>query len=140
MPTYVYECENCQHSFELIQRMSDKSKKRCCKCKKHKLFKVVQPFHAYVPGSSNTVGIIMDRNAEKMGHYEREERVAKAQAEDPVFQKKAERKKKAPWWRPGTSEPKKAITKMVEKAPIKQTPDGPMVEMTPELKKYIHDR
>lgn len=117
--------------------MSEKPKKKCKKCGKHKLFKVVQPFHAYVPGSSNTVGIIMDRNVEKMGSYEAEERKAKAQAEDPIFQRKAFRKKNAPWWRPETSQPKKEITKMVERAPVEQTPKGPVTKLSPELKKYI---
>ena len=47
------------------------------------------------------------------------------------------RKERAPWWRPGTSEPKKKLTKLIEKAPVEQTPKGPVVKMTPELNKYI---
>lgn len=34
MPTYEYECRDCGHKFELLQKMSDKPVKKCPKCKK----------------------------------------------------------------------------------------------------------
>jgi putative FmdB family regulatory protein len=33
MPTYEYECEKCGHRFELFQKMTDKPKSRCPKCR-----------------------------------------------------------------------------------------------------------
>lgn len=43
MPTYEYRCETdnggCGHTFDVIQSFTDKPKKRCPKCKKHKLVK-----------------------------------------------------------------------------------------------------
>jgi len=33
MPIYEYECRRCHHRFELIQRFSDKPRKRCPECK-----------------------------------------------------------------------------------------------------------
>ena len=33
MPTYEYACTNCGHTFEAMQRMSDKPLTRCPKCK-----------------------------------------------------------------------------------------------------------
>lgn len=33
MPTYEYECEKCGDRFEAFQKMSDKSKTRCTKCR-----------------------------------------------------------------------------------------------------------
>lgn len=33
MPTYEYECTKCGHTFELIQRISDKPVERCPECK-----------------------------------------------------------------------------------------------------------
>ncbi len=33
MPTYVYECTKCGHSFELEQRISDRPRERCPKCR-----------------------------------------------------------------------------------------------------------
>lgn len=37
MPTYDYECDACQHSFELFQGINDPVKKKCPVCKKNKL-------------------------------------------------------------------------------------------------------
>jgi len=34
MPTYEYECPKCGHAFELIQSMRDEPLKKCPKCKK----------------------------------------------------------------------------------------------------------
>ena len=33
MPTYEYECQKCQHHFDLFQRMTEPPIKRCPKCK-----------------------------------------------------------------------------------------------------------
>ena len=32
MPIYEYECRRCSHRFELIQKFSDKPRKRCPEC------------------------------------------------------------------------------------------------------------
>src|SRR5436190_17711040 len=37
MPTYDYECDACGHKFEEFQSMMDKHLKKCPKCKKSKL-------------------------------------------------------------------------------------------------------
>ena len=36
MPTYDYQCEACNHEWELFQSMNDSPDKRCPKCKKQK--------------------------------------------------------------------------------------------------------
>ena len=33
MPTYEYECARCGHRFEVFQRMTEKPRKRCPKCR-----------------------------------------------------------------------------------------------------------
>ena len=33
MPIYEYECNRCGHRFELIQKFSDKPRKRCPECR-----------------------------------------------------------------------------------------------------------
>lgn len=33
MPTYVYQCENCEHQFETIQKMTDDPLTECPECK-----------------------------------------------------------------------------------------------------------
>ena len=37
MPTYDYQCDACDHEFELFQSMSDPVKRKCPKCGKQKL-------------------------------------------------------------------------------------------------------
>lgn len=41
MPTYEYECESCGHAFEEFQYMSDKPLKKCPKCSKMKLQRLI---------------------------------------------------------------------------------------------------
>ncbi len=41
MPTYNYECDACGHSFEHLQSMLDKKLKKCPKCKKMKLHRLI---------------------------------------------------------------------------------------------------
>lgn len=41
MPTYDYECNGCQHRFELFQRFDEKVKRTCPECKKRKLVRLI---------------------------------------------------------------------------------------------------
>jgi putative FmdB family regulatory protein len=41
MPFYEYQCDNCNHQFETLQKMSDKPLKDCPKCGKSSLKKLV---------------------------------------------------------------------------------------------------
>ncbi|MCC8189249.1 MAG: zinc ribbon domain-containing protein [Planctomycetes bacterium] len=41
MPTYEYECEACGHRFDEFQYMSDKPLKKCPKCTKLKLHRLI---------------------------------------------------------------------------------------------------
>jgi len=41
MPTYDYECDACQHAFEEFQSMMDKPLKKCPKCRKSKLRRLI---------------------------------------------------------------------------------------------------
>ena len=41
MPTYEYECEACGHAFEEFQSMSAKPLKKCPKCSKNKLTRLI---------------------------------------------------------------------------------------------------
>lgn len=41
MPIYEYECENCGHHFEQLQKVSDKPLKECPKCGKPTLHKLI---------------------------------------------------------------------------------------------------
>lgn len=41
MPTYEYECDECQHAFEHLQSMSDKKLVKCPNCGKNKLKRLI---------------------------------------------------------------------------------------------------
>jgi putative FmdB family regulatory protein len=41
MPTYDYVCDACGHEFELFQSMMDPVKRKCPKCKKSKLRRLI---------------------------------------------------------------------------------------------------
>lgn len=41
MPTYEYRCSGCGHHFELFQQMSDAVKRKCPKCHKPKLTRLI---------------------------------------------------------------------------------------------------
>ncbi len=41
MPTYQYECEACGHHFEELQSMTDKRLRKCPKCSKLKLYRLI---------------------------------------------------------------------------------------------------
>ena len=41
MPTYEYECEACNHAFEALQTMAEPKLKKCPKCGKQKLVRLI---------------------------------------------------------------------------------------------------
>ncbi len=41
MPTYQYECEHCQHTFEALQSMAGPRLKKCPQCGKSKLVRLI---------------------------------------------------------------------------------------------------
>ena len=41
MPTYEYECDACGHSFEILQSITDAKLRKCPKCKKLKLARLI---------------------------------------------------------------------------------------------------
>jgi putative FmdB family regulatory protein len=41
MPTYDYVCEACNHEFELFQSIKEDAKRKCPKCKKMKLRRLI---------------------------------------------------------------------------------------------------
>ncbi|MCK5259574.1 MAG: zinc ribbon domain-containing protein [Candidatus Omnitrophica bacterium] len=41
MPTYQYECDACDHSFEILQSMLDKKFKKCPECGQDQLHRLI---------------------------------------------------------------------------------------------------
>jgi putative FmdB family regulatory protein len=43
MPIYEYECSNCHHQFDLMQKISDAPVKQCPKCFENTVVKLISP-------------------------------------------------------------------------------------------------
>ncbi len=50
MPTYHYSCEKCGHEFEIEQRITDPSRKRCPLCRGN-VYRVIHPVGHILKGS-----------------------------------------------------------------------------------------
>ncbi len=48
MPTYDYVCDACNHEFELFQSIKEDAKKKCPKCGRQKLRRLIGPGAAIV--------------------------------------------------------------------------------------------
>jgi putative FmdB family regulatory protein len=48
MPTYDYVCEACKHEFELFQSIKEEVKRKCPKCGRQKLRRLIGPGAAIV--------------------------------------------------------------------------------------------
>ncbi|NMB93716.1 MAG: FmdB family transcriptional regulator [Flexilinea flocculi] len=51
MPTYTYECDNCNNKFEVFQHFSEDALKVCPRCKQMTLRKVYSPVGIVFKGS-----------------------------------------------------------------------------------------
>ena len=71
MPTYDYECSECGYYKEVFQTFSEKPLVRCPQCKKHKFRRVILDApHISVKGEPSTIQHLADRNTQKLGKYE----------------------------------------------------------------------
>lgn len=61
MPTYTYECSECQHSFDIHQKMTDTPLITCPECKKDKLFKVITGGTGIIMGNNVAMSKQQDR-------------------------------------------------------------------------------
>jgi len=77
MPLIPYQCEACDHYFEITQGYHDKRKKKCPACKKNKLYQV---FCAPTVSIPKSVGSLADKNTREMGKY-KFQKLEKEQAE-----------------------------------------------------------
>jgi|TARA_B100001778_G_scaffold332303_1_gene338353 putative FmdB family regulatory protein len=76
MPTYDYECSECGYYEEVFQKFSEKPLVRCPECKKHKFRRVIlNAPHIAVKGDPTTVQHLADRNTQKLGKYELQDKM-----------------------------------------------------------------
>lgn len=74
MPTYDYECSKCKHSFEIYQSFSEDKLKKCPKCNKQSLERLIDiGIHCHVENVT-TIGQLGERNAKKVGKTMMEEK------------------------------------------------------------------
>lgn len=84
MPKYDYECSACGHKMEdIYQNINDKPLKKCNKCKKYELERVIFAPHVFVKGEPTTMGQLAERNSVKMG---------KSQVQEKMLQDKESKK------------------------------------------------
>ena len=75
MPTYDYECSECGHIEELFQKFSEKEINTCPECGSNTYRRVIlQAPLSFIKGEPTTVRHLADRNTQKMGHYELQDR------------------------------------------------------------------
>lgn len=70
MPTYVFQCEECDHQLEVEQSIKKPTpnRKKCPECGENKLERLLFAPHVYnKPGDDNiSIGLLSDRNSERL--------------------------------------------------------------------------
>ncbi len=110
MPIYEYECRRCGHRFELIQKFSDKPRKRCPECS-GAVDRLISPPAIRFKG---TGWYVTDYADKKISKEDKEAKEAKAEA--GAADKKSGSKKAEAGSGDKKSESKKAESKKEKKA------------------------
>tara|TARA_R110000744_G_scaffold153269_2_gene267669 strand:+ start:1174 stop:1530 length:357 start_codon:yes stop_codon:yes gene_type:complete len=105
MPIYEYECDNCEHSFEITQSFEHKEKKKCPECGKLKLYKVISEPMIIIK-NNNTIGSAAERNTKMMGRTKVQELDGK--------RKESQAKEDKPWYADSGGASKKELKKMTK--------------------------
>lgn len=92
MPTYDYECDACDHTFELFQQMSESVKKKCPECGKNKLRRLFGTGAAVVFKGSGFYETDYRSDSYKSG--EKKAKDAKDKAKEAKSEKKSDSKSK----------------------------------------------
>ena len=66
MPQYEYACSACQHQFEIYQGVKDPVKRKCPKCNKLGLERLIFPVMGQVK-TIRTLGQLAEKNTKKAG-------------------------------------------------------------------------
>ena len=82
MPTYEYQCDACGHAFEFLQSMKDAKLKKCPKCSKLKL-------HRLIGGGS---GLIFKGSGFYATDYKKKEMAASGSSKSESSSKEASKK------------------------------------------------
>jgi putative FmdB family regulatory protein len=98
--TYHYRCQQCQHEFQARQSIVDDPLTDCLECGTATLQRVVHAVEIFTEGEPKTLGHLADRNTDKLGQYERQEKEAslKARNREGLAQLGVDPTPN-PWWR-----------------------------------------
>ena len=118
MPIYEYQCDKCEHNFEIAKGFNDSHKKKCPKCGKLSLYQVISPPTIFIKGEATTLGQLADRNTAKMGKYELDDKRAKQEKGN------LKKKKEKGWVEKSGSATKAEINKMTKKQKANYIRDG----------------
>jgi len=66
MPNYEYACSECQHQFEIYQGVKDPVKRKCPKCEKMGLERLIFPVMGQVK-TIRTLGQLAEKNTKRAG-------------------------------------------------------------------------
>ncbi len=92
MPIYEYECRRCGHRFELIQKFSDKPRKRCPECS-GAVDRLISPPAIRFKGTGWYVTDYADKKMSKEAKEAKEAKAESGSGDKKAESKKAESKK-----------------------------------------------
>ncbi len=88
MPIYEYECQNCNHQFDLIQKMSEEPVKQCPKCFKNTAVRMISAAGFQLKGAGWYQTDFKDKP--KKAANQREENKPSTNSDSQSSQKKGE--------------------------------------------------
>lgn len=76
MPEYDYECKECNYSLSIVESIHSEAQTICPECQKKSFRRVILEAPMFtMKGEAKTLGQLADRNTQKMGKYELENRM-----------------------------------------------------------------
>ncbi len=92
MPLYEYECQECKHSFEIKQGYNDPKKRKCPKCQKRQLLRLIfAPHLSIIKGDGEiNVGHLGNRHRDTFSADQKERLDRKNLTAKQFKQKKAQ--------------------------------------------------
>lgn len=132
MPTYEYKCNACSYSFREVQSIKAEALLTCLECGENALQRVFHAVPVLSRGEPKTLIQQADRNEQKWGRQELEERRHKHKESGAAGRRAANRKKpKRPWWR----KTEKVNTQLADLAPNVSIEKGKIVKSEPLTEK-----
>ena len=96
MPIYEYKCQNCEHYFEVLQRISEEPLSTCPECKKNALKKLVSAPNFRLKGEGwYETDFKKDNQKNLAGNKEEKESIKDKKSDEKTPKNHADKKKKS---------------------------------------------